>query len=184
MSLTNFYKERERVSWCSKIFLFDTAYVSWLNFLVCFANDVVDSIIYINFKVLTFLVVSFGAQVCYPILSQNTVLYFFFFKCYRPLLNDFQGKGTPNQDLACFVHYCKIINTVLKSDTCILKKIVRETQKWLWNFSMPHGSWDIDQYVQNIVLINKSRTAWHTEILMPFSSFSDNLLQDAYIIFQ
>ena len=38
--------------------------------------------------------------------------------------------------------------------------------------------------VQNIVLINNSRTAWPTEILMPLFSFSDNLLQDTYIISQ
>ena len=35
-----------------------------------------------------------------------------------------------------------------------------------------------------LVLINNSRTAWPTEILMSNLSFSDNLLQDDYIIFQ
>ena len=38
--------------------------------------------------------------------------------------------------------------------------------------------------MQNIVLINKSRTVWSTEILVPFLSFSGNLLQVAYVIFQ
>ena len=39
--------------------------------------------------------------------------------------------------------------------------------------------------LQNIVLINNSRIAWPSEIVMSFLSFSDTLLQDAcYIIFQ
>ena len=42
----------------------------------------------------------------------------------------------------------------------------------------------MDQNSQNIVLINKSRTAWPTQILMLFLSSLDNLLQDTYIIFQ
>ena len=32
---------------------------------------------------------------------------------------------TPNQKLACFVLYLKIINTILKNDLCILKQIVQ-----------------------------------------------------------
>ena len=31
-----------------------------------------------------------------------------------------RGKGTPQQNLACFVYYLKIMNTFLKNDTCIL----------------------------------------------------------------
>ena len=38
--------------------------------------------------------------------------------------------------------------------------------------------------MQNIVLINNSRTTWPTEILMPYLFFADNLLQGAYLIFQ
>ena len=38
--------------------------------------------------------------------------------------------------------------------------------------------------MQNIVLVNKTRTDWPAEILMSFLSFSDNFLQDTYIIFQ
>ena len=54
-----------------------------------------------------------------------------------PLIPAWWGKGTPNQDLACFVHYLKIINTVI----CILKQIVWETQKWhYYKTSRPHGS--------------------------------------------
>ena len=37
--------------------------------------------------------------------------------------------------------------------------------------------------VYSVILICNSRTAWPTEVLMPFLSFSDNLLQDTYIIF-
>ena len=42
----------------------------------------------------------------------------------------------------------------------------------------------MDQYSQNGILINNSRTAWPTSVLMPFLSFFDNLLYDEYIIFQ
>ena len=38
--------------------------------------------------------------------------------------------------------------------------------------------------MQNIVLVNYLRTAWPTKILMPFLSFSNNLLQTNHIIFQ
>ena len=48
-----------------------------------------------------------------------------------------------------------------------------------WGLPICHKLWDI----QYIVLINNSRTVWPTEILMSLS-FSHNLLQDAYIIFQ
>ena len=37
--------------------------------------------------------------------------------------------------------------------------------------------------MQNTVLINNSRTNWQTNTLMPFFSFSDNFLQNGYIIF-
>ena len=51
-------------------------------------------------------------------------------------------------------------------------------------FSRPTKSWVIDQ--NNILhvlmnMINNSKTAWPTEILMLFVSFSHNLLQDEYI---
>ena len=55
---------------------------------------------------------------------------------------------TSNQNWAC-----------LKYNMIILKQIAREIQKWYWHFSRPSGSWDIDQNVQNIVLINSLRTA-------------------------
>ena len=38
--------------------------------------------------------------------------------------------------------------------------------------------------MQNSVLISDPRTAWPTKIIMPFLNFSDNLLQDAYNIFE
>ena len=41
-----------------------------------------------------------------------------------------------------------------------------------------------DATKKNLILINKSRTAWSTKILMSCLSFSDNLLQDNHIIFQ
>ena len=37
------------------------------------------------------------------------------------IINLIKGELTPNQKLACFVLYLKIINTILKNDICILK---------------------------------------------------------------
>ena len=48
----------------------------------------------------------------------------------------------------------------------------------------PCGSWLTDQNNILHILINKSITAWLTEILMPFVSFSGNMLQDALDICQ
>ena len=45
-------------------------------------------------------------------------------RVYRCIELVYRGKDTSNQNLICFVHYFKIINTVLKSDICILNKIV------------------------------------------------------------
>ena len=42
----------------------------------------------------------------------------------------------------------------------------------------------INQKMQNIVIINNSRTVWPTNILMIFLSSLDNLRPGAYIIFQ
>ena len=36
----------------------------------------------------------------------------------------------PYQKLACLVLYLKIVNIFLKSNICILKQIVQESQKW------------------------------------------------------
>ena len=42
----------------------------------------------------------------------------------------------------------------------------------------------MDENSQNIILTNNSRTTWPTWILMLFLCLLDNLLWDAYIIFQ
>ena len=41
-----------------------------------------------------------------------------------------RGDSTPYQKLTCLVLYRKIVNIFLKSNICILKHIVQETQKW------------------------------------------------------
>ena len=80
--------------------------------------------------------------------------------------------------------YCKIITTLFwKNDMIILKQIVWKTQKWHWNFSRPNGSWVIGKNNILLVLFNNSWTPGPTKILMPFLSFSDNLLQDNHIMF-
>ena len=84
-------------------------------------------------------------------------------KCERQYFQYFLSKSPltvpPNQKLACFVLYLKIINTFLKRNICIFEQIVQETQKWHWNFSRPSGIQVMDQNSQNIVMINNSRTA-------------------------
>ena len=42
-----------------------------------------------------------------------------------------RGNCTPNQKLACFVLYLKIVNTFVQHNVYILKQIVQGTQ---WNF--------------------------------------------------
>ena len=37
---------------------------------------------------------------------------------------------TPNQKLACFVLYLKIVDTFLQNNVCILQQIIQGTQKW------------------------------------------------------
>ena len=49
---------------------------------------------------------------------------------------------------------------------------------------MASGSWVIDSNIILTVLIYNLKTAWPTKISMPFLSSSNNLLQDAYFIFQ
>ena len=44
-----------------------------------------------------------------------------------------RGNCTPNQNLACFVLYLKIVNTFLQIDVC------QGARKWHWNFSRPSG---------------------------------------------
>ena len=72
-----------------------------------------------------------------------------------------------------------------KNKQMIIMKLLSCKLKNDIDFSRPSGSWVIDQNMYNNilhVLINNSRTLWSSEILMPFLSFSDNFLVDAYII--
>ena len=74
------------------------------------------------------------------------------------LINPLKGYCTPNQKLACFVCYLKIINTFLKNNICIWKQIAQGTQN---RIEILIGE-VMDQNSQNIVLIKNSRTAWPT----------------------
>ena len=47
-------------------------------------------------------------------------------------------------------------------------------------FHYTKGSRAFDQNMQNIVLICNSKTVWPTKTVVPFLSFSDILLHDAY----
>ena len=66
----------------------------------------------------------------------------------------------------------------------LIENCSRNSKKWHLNFSRPSGFYVIDQNSKNVVWINNSRTAWPTLILMLFLSSLDNLLEDAYTIFQ
>ena len=46
---------------------------------------------------------------------------------------------TPNQKLACFALYLKIVNSFLQNNVYILNQIVQETQKCHWHFSRQSG---------------------------------------------
>ena len=61
------------------------------------------------------------------------------------------GEVHPNQTWACFVHYPKILNIVLKNNMIILiilKQIFWEISKMAFKY------WVIDQNLQNTVSIN------------------------------
>ena len=79
-----------------------------------------------------------------------------------------RGNCTPNQNWACFVHYFKVINTDLKNNISILKhteklKICIEMLAVQIFLELTYCS---KQYLK--VLIHNERTAWPTEISMPF----------------
>ena len=81
-----------------------------------------------------------------------------------------------------FVHNLKIIVTFLKNDEpTVFKQIVWETQKLHLSFSSSNGSWVIDQNNILSVLINNSKRAGPTKIVVPFLSFSSNLLPAIHI---
>ena len=93
-------------------------------------------------------------------------------------------EGTPNQNLAFF--FCalslKIINTFVKYE--YLEVNCLQNSKMALNLiRLSNSFWVIVQNMQNIILINNSRSAWSTKIWMAFLSFSDNLIQGAYIFF-
>ena len=69
-----------------------------------------------------------------------------------------KGVMHPNQKLACFVCYLKIINTFLKNNICIWKQIAQGTQNGI---EILIGE-VMNQNSQNIGLIKNSRTAWPT----------------------
>ena len=102
---------------------------------------------------------------------------FFFLFCFADGVKG--GWGVPNQNRACFVCYLKMTNTWLP-----WSKLSEKLKNGI-NFIL--GSPVVLELLiktcRNIVLINNSRTAWPTKISMLFLSPSDNLLQDACIIF-
>ena len=54
-------------------------------------------------------------------------------------------------------------------------------KKWYYDSTGPHSSWVTDRNMQNDVLINN---ALSTKMLLQLLSFSDNLFQNTYIMFQ
>ena len=82
-----------------------------------------------------------------------------------------------------FVRYLKIIITAFK----MIASWSKLSEKLTNDIKLLVGQKVLESLIKTIILdvvINNSRTSWIIEILMPFLSFSDDLLQDAYIIFQ
>ena len=98
------------------------------------------------------------------------------------LLFCIKGEQHPKPKVQMFCLLSQISNTDLKSNVGILKQIVWETKKMHWDFRRPHSSWLVGQDVQVFVLIS-NLTTQPAKFLVPFLSFADNLLQDAYILF-
>ena len=82
-----------------------------------------------------------------------------------------RGHCTPDQKLACFVLYLKVINIFMKNIYASYSKLSNELKKWHWNLSRPISSWVIDQNIILTVLIHNLKTAWPTIISMPFLKF-------------
>ena len=93
----------------------------------------------------------------------------------------FKGELHSKSKLCVLCYILQLSTLFWKS---ILKQVVWETQKWCYIFGRLSSSEVIDQNNILNVLINISKNAWPTRILMLFLSFSDKLLQDAYTIFQ
>ena len=67
---------------------------------------------------------------------------------------------------------------------CILKQNVWETQNGITVLVRPNVSWVTDYNTYNIIFINNSKTAWPTEILIHFFSFSTILLMMLILFFK
>ena len=92
-----------------------------------------------------------------------------------------RGKCTQTKIEHILQAISKLWTLFLKNKVIILRQIVSETQKMPIKFL--EGLVVLELFMQNIVLINNSRTDWSMKFSVHFLSFSDNLLQDAYIIF-
>ena len=80
------------------------------------------------------------------------------------------------------VHYLKIINIFLKI-ICLFWCKLSEKLKNNIKISVVQAVLELLINTYRILFwsITQDRTTWPTEILMSFLSFSDNLLQDAYM---
>ena len=105
--------------------------------------------------------------------SQKTTEPYFEIILYPGLL---RGNCTPNQKLACFVLYFKIIHTFLKIIYAPFSKLFKELKNGIEILNWPIGFYVMDQNSQSIVLINSSSTDWPTYFSMLFLISLDNLL--------
>ena len=67
-----------------------------------------------------------------------------------------KGELHPNQNWACFVCYLKINNIFLKNLQVFWNKLP-EKLKMAFKFQKPHGSWVINQNLQNVILVTNSK---------------------------
>ena len=74
--------------------------------------------------------------------------------CRNTKITALWGYYTPNLELTMFC-----APTPNNQQFLHLQQIVQVTQKWHWNLSRPSGFQVMDQNIQNIVMINNSKTA-------------------------
>ena len=95
-----------------------------------------------------------------------------------------RGNAPQTKNCVYFVRSLKIINTFLKTDVSVLKQM-SETLKYDIRISVGHIIHELLVKICKILFLSiesNSRLAWAIKILMPFSRFSNSLLQDAYFI--
>ena len=116
----------------------------WAGFCLCFFASLFDLFVCVCFFVFLFFFKFFGQQIVFIISqkkkkyreSQKTTEPYFEIILYPGLL---RGNCTPNQKLACFVLYFKIIHTFLKIIYATFSKLFKELKNGIESLNWPIG---------------------------------------------